>query len=131
MTKPLKKQILDIFNREDFFICNRKTLKYWKKIINWVVMMDKHDLFNIYLEKVTLATSFFSKEVEENKRRIKSFERICFIIFSGERDSYTKKLWSLIEKISEVIKNSESVHQALLILIIFCVRILILRLSAT
>lgn len=77
---------------------------------------------------VSLQSSFFSRESEENKKRIKSFERICFVIFSGERDRYTKKLGILIEKISEVIKT-DTAHHGLVILILFCVRILILRLS--
>lgn len=93
---------MDLFNREDFFNQNKYTLRYWTKIINWVVTNDKNDLFTEYLDKVTLQSSFFSKESEENKKRIKSFERICFVIFSGERDKFTKKLAMLIEKISEV-----------------------------
>lgn len=105
-------------------------MKYWENIINWVVLLDKGDLFSEYLEKVTLQSYFFAKDNDDNKKRIKSFERICFVIFSGDRDRFTKKLWTLIEKISEVIK-SDNVHPSLLILILFCVRILILRLSST
>jgi hypothetical protein len=41
LIKTFRGNILDIFNREDFFILNRKTLKYWEHIINWVVIMDK------------------------------------------------------------------------------------------
>ena len=102
LIKAFREPLLNCFNKEDFFIQDRKTLKYWENIINWVVILDKGDLFSEYLDKVTLQSSFFSKESEENKKRIKSFERICFVIFSGERDRYTKKLWNLIEKISEV-----------------------------
>lgn len=41
--KPLKEKILKIFNKDDFFICNEKTLKYWTQIIEWVISMDKHN----------------------------------------------------------------------------------------
>jgi len=95
-----------------------------------MVSFDKTDIFSEYLEKVSLASSFFSNENVENKRRIKSFERICFMIYCGDRDKYSKKLGSLIEKMSKVIKSTETAHPALLILILFCLRILILRLSA-
>ncbi|CAK55597.1 unnamed protein product (macronuclear) [Paramecium tetraurelia] len=129
LLKVYKDSILNIFNKEDFFIQSKHTLKYWTKIINWVVQYGRSDLFTQYLEQVAQQSSFFfSREGEENKRRIRTFERICFLIFSGERDRYTKKLDLLIEKISEVIK-SDSANPGLVMLILFCVRILILRLS--
>jgi hypothetical protein len=82
------------------------------------------------LNKVSLGTSFFSKESTENKKRIKSFKRICFIIWSGDIDKFAgKELVTLMDKISEVIKNHDKAHPSLLILIMFCIRILILRLS--
>lgn len=39
-----------------------------------------------YLNKVTLNSSFFSKEEKENKKRIKAFKRVCFLIFYGKKD---------------------------------------------
>lgn len=39
--KPLKTSIIRIFDKDDFFICNKNTLDYWAKIIDWVVTMDK------------------------------------------------------------------------------------------
>ena len=129
LMKAFRQPILDLFNKEDFFQMKIQTLRYWAKIINWVVTLDKTDLFSEYLEKVTLQSSFFSNESQENKKRIKSFERICFVIFSGEMNKYNNKLWTLVEKISEVIKNCDTVHPGMLILILFCVRILIMRLS--
>jgi len=64
----------------------------------------------------------------ETKKKIKSFERICFIPYSGDKDEYNDKAHLLIDKIIEVIKNAEA-PQPVLILIFFCIRILILRMS--
>jgi hypothetical protein len=62
--KTLKPKILSIFNKDDFFICNPKTLDYWAKIIDWIVAMDKHnETFSEYLEKVSLSSSYFTKEI--------------------------------------------------------------------
>lgn len=36
LPKEFKKQILDIFNETDFFKCSRRTLKYWREIIDWI-----------------------------------------------------------------------------------------------
>ena len=60
----------------------------------------------------------FSKESTLNNTRIKSFKRVCFIIFSGNVDQYANKVKVLLDKISEVIKNAETVHPSLLILIL-------------
>jgi hypothetical protein len=50
-------------------------------------------------------------------------------LYSGSKDKYAQKIKGLLEKIADVIKMSESAHPALLILILFCIRILILKLS--
>lgn len=128
--KTLKPKVLQIFNKDDFFICNPNTLNYWANIIDWIVSMDRYnETFTEYLQKVSLSSSYFTSENLQNKRRIKSFERICFILYSGSKDKYSLKIKGLLEKIADVIKMSETAHPALLILILFCIRILILKLS--
>lgn len=77
---------------------------------------------------MSLASSLFSSYTFETKKKIKSFERICFILYAGKKDKYNDKAHHLIDKIIEVIKNSEA-PQPVLILIFFCIRILILRMS--
>jgi hypothetical protein len=77
---------------------------------------------------VSLVSSIFSSFNLETKKKIKSFERICFILYSGDKDKYNDKAHLLIDKIIEVIKNAEA-PQPVLILIFFCIRILILRMS--
>ena len=73
-------------------------------------------------------SSIFSSYSLETKKKIKSFERICFILYAGKKDKYTDKAHLLIDKIMDVIKNTDA-PQPVLILIFFCLRILILRMS--
>lgn len=69
--------------------------------------MDRHnETFGEYLDKVSLSSSYFANENVDNKKRIKSFERICFILYSGSKDKYAQKIKGLLEKISDVIKLS-------------------------
>jgi hypothetical protein len=104
--KPLKARVLEIFNRDDFFICNANTLQYWARIIDWIVSLDKnHETYFEYLGKVSLSSSYFTSESIENKKRVKSFERICFILYSGQKDRYATRLKPLLEKIADVIKK--------------------------
>lgn len=71
----------------------------------------------------------FTGKAESTRLKIKSFERICFIIYAGKVDQYENKLRSLLESLNDVMKEGETSHPALLILILFCIRILIIRLS--
>lgn len=41
--KPLRESIIRIFDKDDFFICNKNTLNYWAKIVDWVVSIDKNN----------------------------------------------------------------------------------------
>jgi hypothetical protein len=105
--RPLRDSIFRIFDKDDFFICNRSTLRYWAQIIDWVVSIDKNnETFSLYLSKVSLANSYFTSQSTENKKRVKSFERICFILYSGGLDKYAMKLKGLLQKIADVIKHA-------------------------
>lgn len=84
LVKEFKKGILDIFNKDNFFNQSKQTLQYWSKIIDHVVRCDKFsDQFGEYLSKITLSGSLFTKESTVTNTRVKSFKRVCFIIFSG------------------------------------------------
>ena len=48
----------------DFFKCNKRTLKLWSKIIDWVVIMDKGDLFSEMLNKVSSFSFIFGRDTE-------------------------------------------------------------------
>jgi hypothetical protein len=37
LTKDMKKHILCIFNKDNFFSCSKENLKFWGKIINWLI----------------------------------------------------------------------------------------------
>lgn len=74
--------ILHAFDNDDFFICTKKTLAYWMDIIQLTVSHSKEDILAKYLGKVAF-TGFWTTEEHKNKTRIKSFSRVCFIIFSG------------------------------------------------
>jgi len=77
-----------------------------------------------------LTSSYFANESHENKKRVKNFKRVCFIVFSGDVDQYYSRLSPLLDKISEVLKTQESQHPSLLVLVYFCLRVLILKLSS-
>jgi len=128
--RELKRSIIEIFNKDEFFTLNIQTLKYWQKIVN-ITLENTSDLLMLYVEKLSLAQSLFSSEGKEHKARIKIFKRICFLIFSGQRDRYLNCLDLLLDKMCNVIRHKKNQSPNLLILIFFCLRILILRFSSS
>lgn len=55
---------------------------------------------------------------------------MCFVIYSGKIDKYEGKLATVLLFLNEVMKEENS-SPALLILMLFCIRILFMRLSQT
>jgi len=106
-----------LFENDDFFVCTKKTLDYWMDIIRYTVAQSKQDVLAMYLNKVVFS-SYWSSEDYKNKTRIKSFSRVCFIIFSGEPETFmTKdKIKGLLDKIKEVIKDVNA-HPSLISLV--------------
>jgi hypothetical protein len=145
LANQFRKQIFEIFDSDEFFKCSRNSLRNWSKIIAWGISVSKQDVLNYYLDKV-VSEGFWIGGSSKNRGKVKAFARVCFIIYAGDVDKYmdkTKsqiedrskmptldksKLKSLLEKIRDVIKDEGSVP-SLIILILFCIRILILRLS--
>ncbi|KAM3142079.1 hypothetical protein pb186bvf_005733 [Paramecium bursaria] len=132
LANEFRKQILDIFYSVDFFRCQRRTLQYWKNIIDWIA--DKGDLLQEQLGNnqnflVQGLSNLFQSKSAEIYKKINGFARICFIIYSGGVDKYTQKITNLIDSILIMIKDVKNQDPTVMLLIIFCLRILILRLS--
>jgi hypothetical protein len=130
IVQEMKKTIIDYYNMNDFFKCTKATLKYWTIIVDRT--SDKSELMNeLVLEKGFFAGfgEMFTSNSAITHQRIKKLERLCFLIYAGPLDKYQNKVEMLIDNMSEVIKNSDRANPALIILILFCLRILVLRLS--
>jgi len=104
-------------------------LNIWEQIINKFLEFNKSDILNKHFATINFSSLFYSKS-SENKLKIKAFQRICFIIFCGDKEQFVnkEKLKVFLSKLREVLKD-ENVHPNLIILILFSLRILILRLK--
>lgn len=123
-----KNEIFDVFQSDEFFNANVNSLRVWGKILDRYLDEINPDILSSYLEKVTFSSMFSSKSTE-NKLRIKSFQRICFVVFAGgEKFVDKEKLRVFLVKIKEVLKDKD-VHPHLVVLIFFTLRILILKLK--
>jgi hypothetical protein len=125
-----KQDLLDIFDSDEFFKCDVKSLKMWSKIIDRVLDFSKNStIVDYYMKNIDFKGVFVFRDTE-NKKRMKCFLRICFIIYSGDAEKYIDKraLKTLLEKIKNLLKE-ENTDPRLTILILFSLRILIMRLQ--
>ena len=125
-----KQDLLDIFDSDEFFKCDVRTLKMWSKIIDRVLDFSKNStIVDYYMKNIDFKGVFVFRDTE-NKKRMKCFLRICFIIYSGDAEKYIDKraLKTLLEKIKNLLKE-EKTDPRLTILILFSLRILIMRLQ--
>ena len=104
--KECKKEILEVFNRDDFFDVSVKNLTIWSKIIDSFLDNTKVDILTDYLLNVNFS-SFFGSRNHEFKKRIKSFQRVCFIVYCGENEKYMDQstLKQLFRKIKAVLSD--------------------------
>ena len=116
----------EIFESNNFFDCNVKTLRLWNFLVKKLLEQDKTILLT-HLSNLDFS-SFFTTKHKESQYRIRSFQRICFLIYSGgvEQVLNKKHLMLILEKIKGVLKESK-LDPRIIIMILFCLRILILR----
>lgn len=74
----------------DFFKCTKNTLNNWKYIIDCCTE-NNNDLLGTLLTTEGLF-DFFTRKAESTRLKIKNFERVCFVIYSGRVDKYENKL---------------------------------------
>lgn len=125
-----KQELLDIFDSDEFFKCDVNTLKMWSRIVDRVLDFNKGGtVVEYYMKNIDFKGVFVFKDTE-NKKRMKCFLRICFIIYAGDAEKYLDKktLNNLLEKIKSLLKE-ENEEPRLTILILFSLRILIMRLQ--
>lgn len=123
----LKKMIQNFFDSDLFFECPPKALNMWSKIINWHVLFSKEVILDTYMSNINFS-SLFSSKTTAAKVRFKSFQRLCFILYSGEKDKFLtqKRLKILLEAIRDALRQS-TLSGAILVVLFFCLRILITK----
>lgn len=82
----MRKNIIQIYMGNDFFKCTKNTLTYWKFIIDCCT--ENYDLLGELLSRQGLFEGLFTRKAESTRVKIKNFERVCFVIYSGRVDKY-------------------------------------------
>jgi len=131
-TKSWKKDALDLFYDNCFFLIDFNTISEWKSLIHEIMASDRTNFENLMrvasksFQAHQPAMMFVSKE-QENILRARNIKRIAFVLYCSEFDYYVNQLPAILERIVEAIKSSPS---SLIIQQIFLLmRVILLRVT--
>jgi len=128
-----RKDILDLFYENDFFLMNFDALSKWTIIMDFL-MKPSDPKIATFLELLRRGLTsyqsplFISRE-QDLANKARQVKRISFVIYAGQIDQYISFLPALQEKVVEALKipNASPIHIQVFLLI----RVLLLRFSAS
>eukprot|EP01114_Cavostelium_apophysatum_P012532 TRINITY_DN2827_c1_g1_i1.p1 TRINITY_DN2827_c1_g1~~TRINITY_DN2827_c1_g1_i1.p1 ORF type:complete len:1758 (-),score=500.34 TRINITY_DN2827_c1_g1_i1:72-5345(-) len=125
--RATRKDILELFYDNDFFLMNYDSLSQWKVVIDHLMTRDKTALTEFFGRMATQPNIFTNRE-QDSIRRAKDLKRLTFIIYSGNTDQYVTSLGT-IQKFVEVLK-APSQSSVYIQEVFFCLRVLLLKFSS-
>ena len=130
LAKVFRLSIIEIFADERFFEMLKfcpASIPYWREIAKKIIMFcyhaDKNAIITEFISRVPGGV-FVSRQKELDYRK-KALKQLCFMIYSGEMDDFQGSMMMLIEMLKDYLSRNEEI----LPMIIFTLRIMMLRLS--
>ena len=102
--KPYRKEIVDLFNYDQFFSASMINLRQWQKIIKYFIDAKPEEMFELQMEKWNMQGSFFTDANRILVSKCYAMKRIAFLIFSCADDDFLSQLDQLLKKMIEVFK---------------------------
>jgi len=155
--KPLRKELWDLFYTPTFFKVQKDTIELWKVVFHTLlnggetieqssvqneeevllfeqqqlIQKENKVLFSDLLNRFNATQSIFTSRDSEALQRANLLKRLGFILYTAGVDDYHSFLQSILEKMVESLKlnPSTSSNNVLVTNILFCLRILITRVS--
>lgn len=129
--KEFNRDIVEAIDLPDFFDMSQKSLKIWSKFIYFSVEDIIGEVYTKYVSKVNFSNFFsFSSKSSQNNIWIKSFQRLCFLIYCVKNEKFFTKEWIsiLFKKIKDIL-NERDINDHLIVLMMFLMRILLYQLT--
>lgn len=132
MPKLWKKDVMETFYDNHFFLMDFESLALWRRIVDRTMQLDRAAFPELLratgksLQTAKATMMFVSKE-QENIMRARNIKRIAFVLLAGEMDQYSLFVPHIQERLIEALKLSQanSVYEQ----VFLCMRVLLLRMS--
>jgi len=127
--KTWKKEVLEQLFDTNFFQVDLVTLRQWKTIIDRISTKDKPLSFRDLMTRINaVQTGLFVSKDQEYEQRAMLIKRLAFVIYSSEKDQFTRNLPDILGFISDLLKSSQiPIINAQIFLLL---RVLVLRISS-
>lgn len=103
-----RKQIVEIFLSDNFFVVDQRSLKKWKLILNWLLTFDKNELFMDLITQLSAKGTLLTSKAYELTRKYQALKRLGFLILSGVKDHFDECYALLLTKFMEGIRDADN-----------------------
>lgn len=129
LIKPYRRDIIDLFNNENFFKVNLLNLKQWQKIMSNFIDGKPEEIMQEQMQLWNFQGGLFANNNTVIVQKCYAMKRIAFLIFSSKEDDFQKQLDSLMKKMIEVFKQKQKNDIKQRLFLFFLTRVMLIRLN--
>lgn len=129
LIKPYRREIIDIFNNENFFKVSLLNLKQWQKIMKYFIDGKPEEILAEQMQLWNFQGGLFANTNTVIAQKCYAMKRIAFLIFSCENDDFASQLDMLMKKMIEVFKQKQKNDLKQRLFLFFLTRVMLIRLS--
>jgi|DEB0MinimDraft_12_1074336.scaffolds.fasta_scaffold08100_2 hypothetical protein len=105
LIKPYRREIIELFTADQFFVVSMLNLKQWQKIMKYYIDGKPEEIFEEQMTKWNIQGGLFANNNSIIVQKCYAMKRIAFLIFSCEDDDFQSQLDQLMKKMIEVFKQ--------------------------
>ena len=129
LIKPYRREIIDLFNFDNFFQMNMLNLKQWQKIMKYFIDGKPDEIFEEQMQKWNFQGGLFANSNAVIAQKCSAMKRIAFLIFSCDDDDFQGQLDQLMKKMIEVFKSKQKNDIKQRLFLFFLTRVMLIRLN--
>ncbi|KAL5102848.1 hypothetical protein TcWFU_005011 [Taenia crassiceps] len=128
-----RREVFELFIDSTFFQATESALHSWCAVVDNLMTQEKNT-FKEALTRLTVSQgaglNIFSSKEAEYEQRAAHLKKINFILFSSEREQYSRSVSEILERLTDNLRAITDVNVPILTQIFLCARVLIARISA-
>ncbi|VDK34785.1 unnamed protein product [Taenia asiatica] len=128
-----RREVFELLIDSAFFQATAPALHSWCAVVD-NLMTQERNTFKEALTRLTVSQgtglNIFSSKEAEYEQRAAHLKKINFIVFSSEREQYSRSVSEILERLTDNLRAVADVNVPILTQIFLCTRVLIARISA-
>jgi hypothetical protein len=129
LIKPYRRDIIDLFNNDNFFQVSMLNLRQWQKIMKYFIDGKPEEILQEQMQLWNFQGGLFANNNTVIVQKCYAMKRIAFLIFSSEDDDFQNQLDQLMKKMIEVFKSKQKNDIKQRLFLFFLTRVMLIRLN--